>query len=261
MRRALIAAALAFVALFLVAPLACVFAGALSKGVGAYFGAVGSPLTLAAIRLTLLSAVIAVAINLVFGIGAAWLLARFEFPGKGFLLALLDVPFSVSPVIAGLMLVLLFGRSGVFGPAVEALSLRVIFAPPGIILATVFVTAPFVVREVLPTLQAQGTDAEEAAYTLGATGFQAFVRVTLPKIKWAVLYGAVLCNARAMGEFGAVSVVSGHIRGLTNTLPLHAEILYNEYDFTGAFAVSSLLSLLALATLVVKKIVEWRSAR
>jgi len=255
----LISIALGFVAFFLVLPLACVFVNALDKGLGPYFGAISHPLSLAAIRLTLATAAIAVAANLVFGISAAWLLARFDFRGKSLLLTLVDVPFSVSPVIAGLLFVLLFGRAGWFGPALADLGVKVIFAPPGIILATVFITAPFVVREVLPTLQAQGKDSEEAAYTLGATGFQTFLRVTLPNIKWAVLYGVVLCNARAMGEFGAVSVVSGHIRGLTNTLPLHAEILNNEYDFTAAFAVSSLLSLLALLTLAVKKVVEWRS--
>ena len=258
-RWALIGAALLFLAVFLVVPLVAVFTFAFQKGWAAYVSAIRDPEALSAMRLTLLAAVIAVPLNLVFGLAAAWLIARFRFPGRSLLITLIDLPFSVSPVIAGLIFVLLFGRQGWLGPWLAEHDLRVIFAVPGIVLATVFVTFPFVAREVLPVMQVQGSDEEEAALTLGASGWRTFLRVTLPKVKWGVLYGVILCNARAMGEFGAVSVVSGHVRGVTTTLPLHAEILYNEYDFVGAFAVASLLTLLALVTLVVKKYVEWRS--
>ncbi|MBZ4420090.1 sulfate ABC transporter permease subunit CysW [Myxococcus sp. RHSTA-1-4] len=258
-RWALIGAALLFLAVFLLVPLVAVFTFAFQKGWAAYVAAISAPEALSAMRLTLTAAVIAVPLNLVFGLAAAWLIARFRFPGRSLLITLIDLPFSVSPVIAGLIFVLLFGRQGWLGPWLAEHDLQVIFAVPGIVLATVFVTFPFVAREVLPVMQAQGSDEEEAALTLGASGWRTFWRVTLPKVKWGVLYGVILCNARAMGEFGAVSVVSGHVRGITTTLPLHAEILYNEYDFVGAFAVASLLTLLALVTLVVKKYVEWRS--
>ena len=255
----LIAVALAFLGFFLVVPLVAVFTYALQKGVGAYFAAILEPEAWSAIRLTLLAAAIAVPLNLVFGLAAAWLIARFRFPGRDVLLTLIDLPFSVSPVIAGLIFVLLFGRQGWLGPWLAEHDIHIIFAVPGIVLATVFVTFPFVVREVLPVMQAQGQDEEEAALSLGASGWRTFLSVTLPKVKWGVLYGVLLCNARAMGEFGAVSVVSGHVRGVTNTLPLHAEILYNEYNLAGAFAVASLLTVLALVTLAVKKYVEWKA--
>ncbi len=255
----LIGVALAFLGFFLVVPLVAVFSYALQKGVGAYLAAIQEPESLAAIRLTLLAAGIAVPLNLAFGLAAAWLIARFRFRGRDLLLTLIDLPFSVSPVIAGLIFVLLFGRQGWLGPWLAEHDIQIIFAVPGIVLATLFVTFPFVVREVLPIMQAQGSDEEEAALSLGASGWRTFVHVTLPKVKWGVLYGVLLCNARAMGEFGAVSVVSGHVRGVTTTLPLHAEILYNEYNLTGAFAVASLLTLLALVTLAVKKYVEWRA--
>jgi sulfate transport system permease protein len=255
----LIGAALLFLGVFLVVPLVAVFSHALQKGVGPYLAALAKPESLSAIRLTLTAALIAVPLNLVFGLAAAWLIARFRFPGRDLLVTLIDLPFSVSPVIAGLIFVLLFGRQGWLGPWLAEHGLQVIFAVPGIVLATIFVTFPFVAREVLPVMQAQGSDEEEAALTLGASGWRTFLQVTLPKVKWGVLYGVILCNARAMGEFGAVSVVSGHVRGVTTTLPLHAEILYNEYDFVGAFAVASLLTLLALVTLAVKKYVEWRA--
>ncbi|HYO56917.1 sulfate ABC transporter permease subunit CysW [Archangium sp.] len=255
----LIGGALAFLGFFLVIPLVAVFTYALQKGVGAYFTAILEPESWSAIRLTLLAAAIAVPLNLVFGLAAAWLIARFRFPGRDVLLTLIDLPFSVSPVIAGLIFVLLFGRQGWLGPLLAEYDIHIIFAVPGIVLATVFVTFPFVAREVLPVMQAQGQDEEEAALSLGASGWRTFLRVTLPKVKWGVLYGVLLCNARAMGEFGAVSVVSGHVRGVTNTLPLHAEILYNEYNLSGAFAVASLLTVLALVTLAVKKYVEWRA--
>jgi sulfate transport system permease protein len=258
-RRLLIGTALLFLGVFLLVPLIAVFTFAFQKGVGAYLSAIDHPDTWAAIRLTLTAAAIAVPLNLVFGLAAAWLIARFRFWGRDLLLTLIDLPFSVSPVIAGLIFVLLFGRQGWLGPWLAEHDVQVIFAVPGIVLATVFVTFPFVAREVLPVMQAQGSDEEEAALTLGASGWTTFLRVTLPKVKWGVLYGVILCNARAMGEFGAVSVVSGHVRGVTTTLPLHAEILYNEYDFVGAFAVASLLTLLALVTLVVKKYVEWKA--
>jgi sulfate transport system permease protein len=255
----LIGVALAFLGFFLVVPLVAVFSYALQKGVGAYLAAIQEPESLAAIRLTLLAAGIAVPLNLAFGLAAAWLIARFRFRGRDLLLTLIDLPFSVSPVIAGLIFVLLFGRQGWLGPWLAEHDIQIIFAVPGIVLATLFVTFPFVVREVLPIMQAQGSDEEEAALSLGAGGWRTFVHVTLPKVKWGVLYGVLLCNARAMGEFGAVSVVSGHIRGATNTLPLHAEILYNEYNLAGAFAVASLLTVLALVTLAIKKYVEWRA--
>ncbi|MFY0528367.1 sulfate ABC transporter permease subunit CysW [Archangium gephyra] len=255
----LIAVALAFLGVFLVVPLVAVFAYALQKGVGAYFAAILEPEAWSAIRLTLLAAAIAVPLNLVFGLAAAWLIARFRFPGRDVLLTLIDLPFSVSPVIAGLVFVLLFGRQGWLGSWLLDHGIHIIFAVPGIVLATVFVTFPFVVREVLPVMQAQGHEEEEAALSLGASGWRTFFQITLPKVKWGVLYGVLLCNARAMGEFGAVSVVSGHVRGVTNTLPLHAEILYNEYNLAGAFAVASLLTVLALVTLAVKKYVEWKA--
>ncbi|WP_257453406.1 sulfate ABC transporter permease subunit CysW [Archangium lipolyticum] len=259
LRWLLIGVALVFLGVFLVVPLVAVFTYALQKGVGSYLAAILEPEALSAIRLTLLAAAIAVPLNFVFGLSAAWLIARFRFPGRDVLLTLIDLPFSVSPVIAGLIFVLLFGRQGWLGPWLDAHDIHIIFAVPGIVLATVFVTFPFVVREVLPVMQAQGADEEEAALTLGASGWRTFLRVTLPKVKWGVLYGVLLCNARAMGEFGAVSVVSGHVRGVTNTLPLHAEILYNEYNLAGAFAVASLLTVLALVTLAVKKYVEWKA--
>jgi sulfate transport system permease protein len=258
-RRVLIGLALAFLTLFLFVPLIFVFCEALKKGVDAFFAAVTDADALAALRLTLVAAFIAVPLNVAFGVAAAWAIAKFSFPGKNLLITLIDLPFSVSPVIAGLIFVLLFGMQGWLGDWLAAHDAKVIFAVPGIVLATLFVTFPFVARELIPLMQAQGTEQEEAAMVLGANGRQIFMRVTLPNIKWGLLYGVILCNARAMGEFGAVSVVSGHIRGLTNTLPLHVEILYNEYQFTAAFAVSSLLAMLALATLVLKYIVERRS--
>ena len=260
-RAILIAAALAFLALFLLLPLVAVFVEALRQGLGAYFASIMEPDALAAIRLTLLVAAIAVPLNLVFGIAAAWAVAKFEFTGKSLLITLIDLPFSVSPVIAGLIYVLLFGAQGLLGPWLAAHDIKIIFAVPGIVLATIFVTFPFVARELIPLMQEQGAEEEEAARMLGAGGLQIFLRVTLPNVKWGLLYGVLLCNARAMGEFGAVSVVSGHIRGLTNTMPLHVEILYNEYNFVAAFAVASLLTLLALLTLVLKLALEWRAKR
>jgi len=257
-RMALVLAAVAFLVLFLVLPLCAVFAEALRKGLHAYLAAIDQSDAFAAIRLTLLVAAIAVPMNIVFGVAAAWAVARFEFPGKALLGALIDLPFSVSPVIAGLVYVLLFGAQGWFGPWLEAHGVRLIFAVPGLVLATMFVTLPFVARELIPLMQAQGSEEEEAARVLGANGWQMFFRVTLPKIRWALLYGVLLCNARAMGEFGAVSVVSGHIRGLTTTMPLEIEMRYNEYDYVGAFAVASLLALLALLTLAAKSALEWR---
>jgi sulfate transport system permease protein len=254
----LIGVALLFLMLFLVLPLLIVFAQALSKGLGVYLAAVADPNAWAAVKLTLTVAAVAVPCNLVFGVAAAWAIAKFEFRGKSALITLIDLPFAVSPVIAGLMFILLFGAHGWFGGFVRAHHIRVVFAVPGIVLATVFVTFPFVARELIPVMQAQGRDDEETALSLGATGWQTFWRVTLPNIRWGLLYGVLLCNARAMGEFGAVSVVSGHVRGLTNTLPLHVEILYNEYNYTAAFAVASLLALLALLTLAAKSFLEWR---
>lgn len=251
--------ALGFLGLFILVPLIAVFSEALNKGIGLYFAALTEPDARAAIRLTLITAAIAVPLNTIFGIVAAWAIAKFHFKGKNFLITLIDLPFAVSPVIAGLVFILLFGSQGVLGPFLEVNNIKIVFAVPGIILATIFVTFPFVVRELIPIMQEQGTDEEQAGIILGANGWQTFFRITLPNIKWGLLYGVILCNARAMGEFGAVSVVSGHIRGLTNTLPLHVEILYNEYNFTAAFAVASLLALLALLTLVLKSIVEWMS--
>jgi len=250
--------ALAFLAVALVAPLVAVFHEALSHGLALYFEAFKDPNAWAAIRLSLIATLVAVLLNTVFGLSAAWLLARFRFRGKGLLTTLIDVPFVVSPVVAGLIFILLFGASGWFGPWLDKHDLRIVFALPGIILATVFVSLPFVAREILPTLQAQGTEEEEAARMLGASSWRIFWRITLPNIRWALFTGIVLCSARALGEFGAVSVVSGHVRGETNTLPLHIEILYNEYHFTAAFACASLLSLTALITLLVKAILEWR---
>jgi sulfate transport system permease protein len=260
-RRSLIALALLFVLLFLVLPLAAVFTEAFSKGVDAYLEALKEPDAWAAIRLTLLTAAISVPLNLVFGVAAAWAIAKYEFRGKAFLTTLVDLPFSVSPVVAGLIYVLVFGAQGWFGPWLSAHNIKIVFAVPGIVLATVFVTFPFIARELIPLMQAQGSDEEQAAIVLGATGWQTFRHVTLPNIKWGLIYGVILCNARAMGEFGAVSVVSGHIRGQTNTMPLHVEILYNEYQSVAAFAVASLLALLALVTLVVKSLAEWKQER
>lgn len=245
-----------FVALFLVLPLVTVFTEALRQGIGAALATLGDPDAQSAIRLTLLVAAIAVPLNMIFGVCAAWAITRFAFPGKSFLVTLIDLPFSVSPVIAGLSYVLLFGAHGWFGPTLDALGVKIIFTVAGLVLATVFVTFPFVARELIPLMQQQGQDEEEAARTLGASGLQMFLRVTLPNIRWALLYGVLLCNARAMGEFGAVSVVSGHIRGLTNTMPLHVEILYNEYTFVGAFTIAALLALLALVTLIAKSMLE-----
>jgi sulfate/thiosulfate transport system permease protein len=253
--------AIVFLALFLFMPLAVVFVSAFGKGISAYFATFREPDALAAIRLTLIAAGIAVPLNLVFGVAAAWAVAKFEFFGKSLLITLIDLPFSVSPVVSGLVYVLIFGLQGLLGPWLRAHDIKIIFAVPGIVLATIFVTFPFVARELIPLIQAQGSDEEEAALTLGASGWQTFFRVTLPNVKWGLLYGVIICNARAMGEFGAVSVVSGHIRGLTNTMPLHIEILYNEYQFVPAFAVASLLAMLALVTLVVKSVVEWKSQR
>jgi sulfate transport system permease protein len=260
-RRTLIGVALAFVALFLVLPLAAVFTEALRKGLDAYLEALKEPDAWSAIRLTLITAAIAVPLNLVFGVAAAWAIAKFEFRGKAFLTTLVDLPFSVSPVVAGLIYVLVFGAQGWLGPWLADHNIKIIFAVPGIVLATVFVTFPFIARELIPLMQAQGNDEEQAAIVLGASGWQTFRHVTLPNIKWGLIYGVILCNARAMGEFGAVSVVSGHIRGQTNTMPLHVEILYNEYQSVAAFAVASLLALLALVTLVIKSVAEWKQER
>ncbi len=260
-RYTLIAVALGFMFLFLVLPLVAVFAEALRKGADAYWEALKEPDAWSSIRLTLITAAIAVPLNLVFGVAAAWAIAKFEFRGKAFLTTLVDLPFSVSPVVAGLIYVLMFGAQGWFGPWLMAHDIKIIFAVPGIVLATVFVTFPFIARELIPLMQAQGNDEEQAAIVLGASGWQTFWYVTLPNIKWGLIYGVILCNARAMGEFGAVSVVSGHIRGQTNTLPLHVEVLYNEYQSVAAFAVASLLALLALVTLVIKSVVQWRHER
>lgn len=253
--------ALGFLALFLLVPLAAVFYEAFRKGWQLYLEAIVEPDALAAIRLTLVVAAIALPVNLVFGVAAAWAITKFQFRGKQFLITLIDLPFSVSPVVAGLVFVLLFGTQDWFGDWLQAHDLKIVYAVPGIILASLFVTFPFVARELIPLMQAQGSEEEQAALTLGASGWQIFWRVTLPNIKWGLLYGAILCNARAMGEFGAVSVVSGQIRGLTNTMTLHVEILYNEYQYSAAFAVASLLALLALVTLVAKNVIEWRNAR
>ena len=256
--RVLIGVALLFLGIFVVLPLLAVFSEALSQGFSAFAEAISHPDAIAAIQLTLLVAAISVPLNLVFGVVASWAITKFDFPGKGLLITLIDLPFSVSPVVSGLIFVLLFGAHGALGPWLIENDVRIIFAVPGIVLATVFITFPFVARELIPLMQEQGKDDEEAAISLGASGWQTFWRVTLPNIRWGLLYGVLLCNARAMGEFGAVSVVSGHIRGLTNTMPLHVEILYNEYDFVGAFAVASLLAVLALVTLVTKSVLEWR---
>ncbi len=257
-RYVLIAVALGFLTLFLFVPLAAVFSEALKNGWHTYVDAILDPDALSAIKLTLIAAVIAVPLNLVFGVAASWAIAKFEFRGKSILLTLIDLPFSVSPVIAGLMYVLVFGAQGWLGPWLSDHDIKILFAVPGIVLATVFITFPFVARELVPLMQAQGSEEEEAALVLGASGWATFRKVTLPNIKWGLLYGVILCNARAMGEFGAVSVVSGHIRGETNTMPLQVEILYNEYNFTAAFAIASLLALLALVTLAVKSFIEWR---
>jgi sulfate/thiosulfate transport system permease protein len=258
-RRLLIAAALLFLCIFLFMPLGVVFVSALKKGVESYIAAFRDPDALSAIRLTLLAAVIAVPLNLVFGLAASWAIAKFQFVGKSLLITLIDLPFSVSPVVSGLIYVLIFGLQGFLGPWLADHDIKIIFAVPGIVLATIFVTFPFVARELIPLIQSQGNEEEEAALTLGASGWQTFLRITLPNIKWGLLYGVILCNARAMGEFGAVSVVSGHIRGETNTMPLHIEILYNEYQYVAAFAIASLLALLALATLAAKSLVEGKS--
>jgi sulfate transport system permease protein len=260
-RYTLIGIALTFMFLFLVLPLAAVFTEAMRKGLDAYLEALKDPDAWSAIRLTLLTAAVAVPLNLVFGVSAAWAIAKYEFWGKSFLTTLVDLPFSVSPVVAGLIYVLVFGAQGWFGPWLAEHDIKIVFAVPGIILATIFVTVPFIARELIPLMQAQGNDEEQAAIVLGATGWQTFWKVTLPNIKWGLIYGVILCNARAMGEFGAVSVVSGHIRGQTNTMPLHVEILYNEYQSVAAFAVASLLALLALVTLVIKQVVEWQHER
>ena len=253
--------ALAFLGLFVVLPLAEVFGQALEKGWQAYWAAIREPDALSAIRLTLLATAVAVACNLTFGIAAAWAIGKFQFRGENALITLIDLPFAVSPVIAGLVYVLVFGAQGWFGDWLDAHDIRIIFAVPGIVLATIFVTFPFVARELIPMMQSQGNDEEEAGLSLGAGGWQVLFRITLPNIKWSLLYGVILCTARAMGEFGAVSVVSGHIRGLTNTMPLHVEVLYNEYNFTAAFAVASLLALLALVTLAAKSLLEWKIKR
>ncbi|MBS0224120.1 MAG: sulfate ABC transporter permease subunit CysW [Proteobacteria bacterium] len=257
-RWALIAIAVAFLGLFLALPLLAVFSEALRKGFDAYLASFNDPDTQSSIGLTLLIAAIAVPLNLVFGVCAAWSIAKFDFPGKSLLTSLIDLPFSVSPVVSGLVYVLLFGAKGLLGPSLSDWDFKIIFAVPGVVLATVFVTFPFIARELIPLMQEQGTSEEEAALTLGASGWRTFLTVTLPNVRWALLYGVLLCNARAMGEFGAVSVVSGHIRGLTNTMPLQVEILYNEYNFVAAFAVASLLAGLALLTLVGKSFLEWR---
>ncbi len=260
-RLALITAALSFLAVFLLLPLVVVFASAFSSGIETYVNALTDEETLSSIRLTLIAAGISVPLNLVFGIAAAWLISKHRFTGKSALITLIDLPFSVSPVVAGLCFVLLFGAQGWFAPVLDTLGIKIIFAVPGIVLATTFITFPLVAREVLAVMQAQGSDEEEAALTMGASGWTLFRRITLPKVKWGVLYGAILCNARAMGEFGAVSVVSGHIRGETNTMPLHIEILYGEYSFAPAFAVSTLLALLAVVTLCLKHWVEWSAEK
>jgi sulfate transport system permease protein len=260
-RRTLIGLALAFLTLFLFVPLISVFYEALKKGADVYVAAITDPDAVSAIQLTLTAAAIAVPLNLIFGLAAAWAIAKFEFRGKNLLITLIDLPFSVSPVVSGLIYVLIFGLQGWLGPWLAEHDIKIIFAVPGIVLATLFVTVPFIARELIPLMQAQGTEEEEAAVVLGANGWQTFFHVTLPNVKWGLLYGVILCNARAMGEFGAVSVVSGHIRGSTNTLPLHVEILYNEYNFAAAFAVASLLALLALVTLALKTIVESKTRK
>lgn len=260
-RRGIIAGALGFLVVVLFLPLTAVFWEALRKGTGVYFSSLLDPAAVQAVKLTLLVVAISVPLNVVFGLAASWAIAKFEFRGKQLLITLIDLPFAVSPVVSGLIYVLLFGAHGWIGPWLQEHNIQIIFAVPGIVLATIFVTFPFVARELIPLMQAQGTDEEESAIVLGANGWQTFSRVTLPNIRWGLLYGVILCNARAMGEFGAVSVVSGHIRGQTVTMPLHVEILYNEYNFVAAFAVASLLALLALVTLVLKSLVEWKMNR
>jgi sulfate/thiosulfate transport system permease protein len=260
-RRLLITTAIAFLTLFLFLPLVLVFVYSFREGLAVYFASFTHPDARSAIRLTLIAAAIAVPLNTIFGVAASWAITRFEFKGKNLLITMIDLPFAISPVIAGLIFVLLFGARGWFGPWLMEHDIRIIFAVPGIILATMFVTFPFVARELIPLMQAQGNEEELSALTLGAGGWQIFHRVTLPNIKWGLMYGVILCNARAMGEFGAVSVVSGHIRGQTNTMPLHIEILYNDYQLTAAFAVASLLTLLALITMAVKAVIEWKTAR
>lgn len=260
-RWSLIGLAVAFLSLFLLVPLAAVFAEALRKGWGVYLAAINEADALSAMKLTLIASVISVPLNLVFGVAAAWAITKFDFKGKSFLITLIDLPFAVSPVIAGLIFVLIFGLQGWFGEWLIDHDLKVVFAVPGIVLATIFVTFPFVARELIPLMQAQGKEEEEAALVLGASGWKMLWHVTLPNVKWGLIYGVILTNARAMGEFGAVSVVSGHIRGLTNTMPLHVEILYNEYNYAAAFAVASLLTLLALVTLILKTYVEWQASR
>jgi sulfate/thiosulfate transport system permease protein len=260
-RGLLIAIVLGFLGLFLVLPLVAIFVKAFDKGVEVYLASISSPDALAAIKLTLLVVLITVPLNALFGIAAAWVITKFQFKGKNILITIIDLPFAVSPVIAGLVFVLLFSAHGLFGPWLFEHDIKIIFAVPGIVLATLFVTLPFVARELIPLMQAQGSSEEEASLTLGASGWKTFWRVTLPNIKWGLLYGIILCNARAIGEFGAVSVVSGHIRGMTNTMPLHIEILYNEYQFSASFAVASLMSILAIVTLVVKNFIEWKAAK
>ncbi len=257
-RIALVLTAVTFLALFLIMPLVLVFVEAFRQGIGAYFDALKEPDALSAMRLTVTVAVIAVPLNVVFGLAASWAIAKFEFRGKNLLISLIDLPFSISPVISGLVWVLLFGSHSVLSPWLQAHDIQILFALPGLVLATMFVTFPFVARELIPLMQEQGTTDEEAALSLGANGLQTFWHVTLPNVRWALVYGVLLCTARAIGEFGAVSVVSGHIRGKTNTMPLHVEILYNEYSFVGAFAVASVLALLALVTLGIKAVLEWR---
>src|ERR1700730_9485817 len=257
-RRSLLAVAILFLGIFVLIPLVTVFEEAFKKGLGVYLASFNDSAALAAIKLTLLVAVIAVPANLVFGLSAAWAIAKFDFPGKSLLVTLIDLPFAVSPVVAGLIYVLIFGAQGWLGPFLQAHDIKIIFAVPGIVLATIFVTFPFVARELIPLMQAQGREEEQVALSLGANGWQTFWRGTLASVRQVLIYGVILCNARAMGEFGAVSVVSGHIRGLTNTIPLHVEILYNEYNFVAAFAMASLLTILALVTLVIKSVIEWR---
>jgi sulfate/thiosulfate transport system permease protein len=256
----LMTVAVLFLGIFVLAPLFAVFCEALKNGLGVFFASFNDLAAFAAIKLTLLVAAISVPANLLFGVSAAWAIAKFEFPGKSLLVTLIDLPFAVSPVVAGLIYVLIFGAQGWLGPFLQAHDIKIIFAVPGIVLATIFVTFPFIARELIPLMQSQGTEEEQVALSLGANGWQTFWRVTLPNVRWALLYGVILCNARAMGEFGAVSVVSGHIRGLTNTIPLHVEILYNEYNFVAAFAMSSLLATLALLTLLIKSLIEWRAS-
>jgi len=255
----LIIVALGFLGLFIILPLVVVFTSALQKGWQAYLAAIREPEALAAIRLTLTAAAIAVPLNLVFGLAASWAIAKFDFKGKNLLITLIDLPFSVSPIVSGMIYILIFGLHGWLGPWLDKHDIRIIFAVPGIVLATIFVTFPFIARELIPLMQAQGSEEEEAALSLGASGWQTFWRITLPNVKWGLLYGVILCNARAMGEFGAVSVVSGHIRGLTNTMTLHVEILYNEYNTVAAFSLASLLALLALVTLAAKSIIDWKT--